>query len=87
MIALKDVLGDQLTAENYQAWSLGILSLAEILIEKENDLKYEYKKRAGGWVGERKFILQRKEEVVRDIMQFDFVAADGYKGAFDFTAG
>lgn len=87
LIAIKDVMGDQITSEVGEAWSEAILSLAQTLINKEKTMIADYSARAGGWKGEKNFVLTRKQEVVRDIVQFDFQAADGYSGPYNFTTG
>lgn len=43
--------------------------------------------RKGGWRYEKEFTVSRKESVAQDTMQFEFTAADGYAGGYDFTAG
>ncbi|WP_339673580.1 NO-inducible flavohemoprotein [Dasania marina] len=77
LAAIKEVLGDVASDEILAAWGEAYQQLAELLIGAEEQAYQQNEQQLGGWRGERKFILRRKEQESEVITSFYFEAADG----------
>eukprot|EP00915_Cephaloidophora_sp_WS-2016_P007979 GHVH01011022.1.p1 GENE.GHVH01011022.1~~GHVH01011022.1.p1 ORF type:complete len:401 (+),score=54.82 GHVH01011022.1:36-1238(+) len=86
--AIVQVLGDDVvTPEVGHAWSEAILALSEMCWTGEESLYQQAEARVGGWRGFREFELVKKTVIGEDTIAFDFQAADGYTGVFEYDAG
>lgn len=67
------------------AWSEAVLSLAKVLIDREEAMYKEAEQRRGGWRGWQDFTLTSRKQEATDIVTFTFEPAQA--GPIDFTAG
>jgi nitric oxide dioxygenase len=87
MESIAHVLGpDVVTEEIGQGWSQGVLSLAEILYTREEEVYQAAADRRGGWRGTKDFRVTKKRQVAEGSIEFTFEAVDG-AGPIDFTPG
>lgn len=86
LAAIKEVLGDVASDEILAAWGEAYQQLADLLIGAEEQTYQSNEKKAGGWRGEREFVLRRKERESDVISSFYFEAADG-QAICDFIPG
>lgn len=86
LAAIKQVLGDAASDEVLGAWGEAYFQLADMLIKAEEQVYQANEQKAGGWRGEREFILRRKEQESSVITSFYFEPADGQAIA-DFRPG
>ncbi|SEG04229.1 NO-inducible flavohemoprotein [Marinobacterium lutimaris] len=77
LAAIKEVFGDVATDEVLNAWGEAYQQLADILIGAEESVYRANEQQPGGWRGERKFRLIRKEKESEVITSFYFEAANG----------
>ncbi len=86
LAAIAEVLGEAATDEVIDAWGSIYAQLADILIAAEEEVYQTNEHKAGGWRGERAFVLTHKEVESEVITSFYFEPADG--GALaDFEPG
>jgi nitric oxide dioxygenase len=86
LAAIKEVLGDAATDEVLGAWAEAYFQLADILISAEENVYSAHEKMAGGWRGEREFIVTKKVPESAVITSFYLEPSDG--GAIaDFQPG
>ena len=85
--AVGEVLGDAVTTEVADAWTEAYGLLANICINREEELYQAAESRPGGWRGTRPFVVSRKQQVADRISQFTFVPEDGSTGVIEFTPG
>lgn len=86
LAAIKEVFGDVATDEVLQAWGEAYQQLADILISAEEGVYRANEEKPGGWRGERRFRLVRKEPESEVITSFYFEPVDGHPVA-DFQPG
>lgn len=86
LAAVREVLGEAASDEVLVAWGEAYGQLADILIAAEENRYRENEEKAGGWRGERRFVVQRKEKESEIITSFYLVPKDGGPLA-DFTPG
>ncbi|HVT28881.1 MAG TPA: NO-inducible flavohemoprotein [Lacipirellulaceae bacterium] len=77
LMAIKDVLGDAATDEIIHAWSEAYGVLAEVFIDREQQIYSSQRDVAGGWNGYRKFLVQQKLAETENVSSFYLVPADG----------
>src|SRR5262245_61846067 len=65
--AIKDVLGDVASEEVIAAWGEAYGLLAQIFIEREAEIYREQLAATGGWNGYRRFIVERKTTVNKNV--------------------
>jgi|EP00927_Polykrikos_kofoidii_P071899 nitric oxide dioxygenase len=87
MASLEEALGPAMTPAVGVGWGEAILFLAGLLIKQEDQLYTEARARNGGWLGFRRFIVARREEVARDVVRFTLKPADARGVYFDFSPG
>lgn len=87
MSSIEDVLSSALSPEIQAAWSESVLFLAKVLIEREEVLYREARRRNGGWRGFREFVVMRTEKETQDVMTFTFKPMDSTGVYFDFSPG
>lgn len=84
--AIQEVLGDAATDEIIEAWGQAYQSLADLLISAEEQVYADNAARLGGWRGERRFRVARREPESELITSFYLEPVDG--GALPaFTPG
>ncbi|WP_193074046.1 NO-inducible flavohemoprotein [Pseudomonas sp. FME51] len=86
LAAIKEVLGDAASEEVLAAWGEAYGQLADILIGAEEERYRQNEQKTGGWRGERRFVVQRKEVESEVITSFYLVPSDGGTLA-EFTPG
>jgi nitric oxide dioxygenase len=86
MESIGHVLGDVVTEEIGKGWSDAVLSLANIMTTREEELYKMAEARQGGWRGVKDFKVVEKRQVSNACMEFTFEAVDG-KGPIEFTTG
>lgn len=74
--AIEHVLGDAATPEIMEAWKEAYWFLADVLIEREQQIYEEHENQPGGWVGWRRFRVAERRQESEDIVSFKLVAAD-----------
>ncbi|ABI62572.1 NO-inducible flavohemoprotein [Granulibacter bethesdensis] len=75
--AISDVLGDAATPEILDAWGEAYWFLANVLIEREKDLREAAARAEGGWTGWRPFIIADKIRESEFITSFILRPTDG----------
>ncbi|GGY00670.1 hypothetical protein GCM10007386_34470 [Pseudoduganella dura] len=75
--AIKAVLGNAATGDIIAAWAEAYGNLADILIGRENALRDQTAREAGGWNGWREFVVTSKEPESEAITSFVLAPADG----------
>lgn len=75
--AIRTVLGEVATDEVLDAWAQAYGALAQLLIDAEEQVYASNAAASGGWRGERRLRLIRKEAESDIITSFYFAAADG----------
>ncbi|MFK3690861.1 NO-inducible flavohemoprotein [Agrobacterium tumefaciens] len=75
--AIKEVLGDAATPELIEAWGEAYWFLANLLMEREAELRGGLEAQAGGWNGWRPFVIAEKHEESSVITTFTLKPADG----------
>ncbi|OQR98930.1 Nitric oxide dioxygenase (Pi-NOD1) [Achlya hypogyna] len=75
--AIKTVLGDAATPEIVQAWAEAYGFLAEILIEREREVREGQAAAVGGWEGWRDFVVAKKVPESIDTTSFVLRPKDG----------
>ena len=75
--AIKHVLGDAVTPEIYEAWEKAYWFLADLLINREEQIYVDHEKTHGGWRGWRPLRVRSRHTETQDIVSFELVAADG----------
>ncbi|MGX9460834.1 NO-inducible flavohemoprotein [Shewanella sp. A14] len=84
--AIKAVLADAATDKVIDAWAKAYAQLADILIAAEESVYTENEQKAGGWRGEREFILVKRIDESAVITSFYFQPFDNL-GLPHFEAG
>lgn len=74
LAAIKEVLGDALTPELLEAWTVAYGDLADIFIKAEDNLY----KHAHGWTDWREFRISRKVKESSEITSFYLEPVDGH---------
>ena len=77
LAAIREVLGEAASDEVLGAWGEAYGQLADILIAAEEQRYQQNEQKAGGWRGERRFTVQRKERESEVITSFYLVPSDG----------
>ncbi|MDK4717805.1 NO-inducible flavohemoprotein [Rhizobium sp. CNPSo 3968] len=77
LAAIKDVLGDAATPELIEAWGEAYWFLANLLMEREADIRESLEAQVGGWNGWRPFVIAEKREESSVITTFILKPADG----------
>lgn len=77
LTAVKEVLGDAATEEVLEAWGAAYWYLANILIDREEEIYSGAEAEDGGWRGWRDFAIVDKQAEADDIMSFTLRPADG----------
>lgn len=62
--AMRTVLKDDLSAEEFAAWGSAIGALAEVFIARETAIREAAGAKTGGWVGFRKFVIGKQPEII-----------------------
>lgn len=76
--AIREVLGEEIaTDEVISAWEHAYTALANILIQKEEDLYQKAEEAEGGWRGERLFVVANKVKESDVITSFYLKPVDG----------
>ncbi len=84
--AIAHVLGESATDDVMEAWAAAFYRLADILISIEDDIYQKNHERAGGWSGERRFLLTHKEQESEVITSFYLMPESG-DARIDFQPG
>jgi nitric oxide dioxygenase len=87
MGALEEVLGDELTPDIHSAWTEALLVLSKILIDREDELCTEARRRNGGWRGFQEFRVIRRESETATVTSFVFKPVGSTGVYFDFSPG
>lgn len=61
--AMRTVLKDELSADEFAAWGSAIGALANVFIARETSIREAAAAKDGGWVGFRKFTVERQVEM------------------------
>jgi nitric oxide dioxygenase len=77
LVAIKDVLGDDATDDIIAAWAEAYGVLAEIFVEREQQIYEAQRGLEGGWNGYRRFLVERKSVENEFISSFYLVPEDG----------
>jgi nitric oxide dioxygenase len=77
LAALEEVLGDAATPELITAWGEAYWFLANLLMEREADIRESLEAQEGGWNGWRSFIVAEKNRESSVITTFILKPADG----------
>lgn len=76
--AIREVLGEEVaTDEVIEAWKQAYFALADLFIEKEEDLYHQAEIAEGGWRGERLFTVSKIEKESDIITSFYLTPTDG----------
>ncbi|WP_044642556.1 NO-inducible flavohemoprotein [Risungbinella massiliensis] len=86
LAAIKDVLGSAATVEILQAWEEAYGVIADAFIDVEAELYEQTERKIGGWIGFRKFRIQKKVKESDVITSFYLVPNDG-KAIASFEPG
>lgn len=84
--AVKEVLGDAATDEIMEAWEKAYQYIADAFIEIEAKMYQETEQKAGGWIGNRTFYVDRKVKESDVITSFYLKPAD-YQPIASYEAG
>ena len=76
LAAIKHVLGDAVTPEIYEAWEKAYWFLADLLINREEQIYVEHEETRGGWRGWRPLRVRSRRQETQNIVSFELVAAD-----------
>ncbi|MEI2298817.1 NO-inducible flavohemoprotein [Ensifer sp. MJa1] len=77
LAAIEDVLGSAATPELLNAWGEAYWFLADILLQREVEIRDELLKRSGGWNGWRDFIIASKVRESDVVTSFILKPKDG----------
>lgn len=77
LAAIREVLGEAASEELVDAWGEAYWFLADTLIEREEQIRAELEKRAGGWNGWREFRVTEKIKESDVVTSFVLRPADG----------
>ncbi|KAL0484446.1 hmp, partial [Acrasis kona] len=77
LLSIKEVVGDAATDDVIDAWAAAYGQLAQIMINKEEELMKTSELKEGGWRGWRKFKVQHTEKESDEITSFYLVPVDG----------
>ncbi len=77
LAAIKDVLGDAATNELLEAWGEAYWFLADILKEREADIRSQLESQQGGWTGWRAFRIEKKTRESSVVTSFVLRPVDG----------
>lgn len=77
LAAIKDVLGDAASEEVIAAWGEAYGFLADIFIQREQEIYQEQAAVPGGWNGYRRFVVDRKQPESEIITSFYLRPEDG----------
>jgi len=75
--AIKEVLGEAATPELIEAWGEAYWFLANLLMEREADIRASLEAQVGGWNGWRPFVIAEKSKESSVITTFILKPADG----------
>ncbi|MBW9117194.1 NO-inducible flavohemoprotein [Rhizobium cauense] len=77
LAAIKDVLGDAATTELLEAWGEAYWFLADILKEREADIRSQLEAQDGGWTGWREFRIEERARESSVVTSFVVRPVDG----------
>ncbi|WP_276117977.1 NO-inducible flavohemoprotein [Pararhizobium qamdonense] len=77
LAAISDVLGEAATPQLLEAWGEAYWFLADILTEREQELRQAIENKSGGWTGWRKFVISDKVPESDVVTSFVLRPADG----------
>ena len=77
LAAIREVLGEAASEELIDAWGEAYWFLADTLIEREEQIRAELEKRAGGWNGWREFRVAEKIKESDVVTSFVLRPVDG----------
>jgi nitric oxide dioxygenase len=77
LAAIREVLGEAVSEELIDAWGEAYWFLADTLIEREEQIRAELEKRAGGWNGWREFRVAEKIKESDVVTSFVLRPVDG----------
>ncbi|KQV66044.1 NO-inducible flavohemoprotein [Rhizobium sp. Root1220] len=77
LYAIKDVLGDAASPELLAAWGEAYWFLANVLQEREVEIRNELEERTGGWTGWRAFAIAEKTRESEVVTSFVLRPVDG----------
>ncbi|MDW9416370.1 NO-inducible flavohemoprotein [Sinorhizobium meliloti] len=77
LAAIQDILGDAATPALLNAWGEAYWFLADILKERESDLRADIESRSGGWNGWRRFTIAEKIRESDVVTSFILRPSDG----------
>lgn len=75
--AIEEVLGDAVTPEILAAWGEAYWLFADILKNREAEIRHEIMEQPGGWVDWRRFVIRDRQPEAEGIMSFTLVPEDG----------
>ncbi|MCX5615634.1 NO-inducible flavohemoprotein [Bombella sp. TMW 2.2559] len=75
--AIAHVLGDQATPDIMEAWKEAYGFLADVLINREQQIYHAHAAEKGGWTGWRSFRIAHRHEETADTVSFTLSPADG----------
>jgi nitric oxide dioxygenase len=75
--AIKEVLGEAATPEIISAWTEAYTFLADVFITKEQQIREDRAKSAGGWTGIREFAISSKKQENISVMTIQLRPTDG----------
>jgi len=77
LVSISDILQVPMDSELIQAWALAYQQLANLLIHGEQVRYDQQRHQAGGWIGWREFIIQKKIKESSEISSFYLAPVDG----------
>lgn len=83
---LRELAGNQFTADIEEAWTAAYQQIADIFIQREGDLYLHNQKSKGGWQGLRPFTVMKKEAESDLVTSFYLEPVDG-QSVLDFQPG
>lgn len=83
---MRELLGNQFSADIEQAWKTAYSVLANVFIQREEEIYTTSETKIGGWRGKRAFKLIEKKSESELVTSFTFVPVDGMP-VIDFKPG
>lgn len=77
LTAIKEVLGDAATPEILVAWGEAYWFLANIMIDREAEIRADILAQPGGWTDWRRFVIAARHDEAADIVSFTLRPEDG----------
>ncbi|WP_068716391.1 NO-inducible flavohemoprotein [Vibrio tritonius] len=83
---LRELAGEAFTNEVEEAWTAAYLFLAEVFIQREEQIYTHNEYSVGGWRGKRRFVVSQMQRESQSVISFILVPEDG-EAVMDYLPG